>query len=49
MSAQTAFQIMEDDIDYDDNHMLKKSVKKEYEEKYGESELDGENEDFINW
>ena len=49
MSAQTAFQIMEDDRDYDENHMLKKSVKKEYEEKHGETDFIDDNEDFATW
>lgn len=49
MSAQMAFQIMEDDRDYDENHELKKSVKKEYEEKHGETDFIDDNEDFATW
>ena len=49
MSAQAAFQIMEDDRDYDENHMLKKTVQKEYEEKHGDTDFTGDNEDFATW
>lgn len=49
MSVQTAFQILEDDDDYDDNHILKTSSKKEYESKYRIKEYFEESEDFATW
>lgn len=49
MSAQTAFQIMEDDDDYDDNHRLKKNTQKEYKEKYESLDVFNENSDFAEW
>ena len=49
MSVQSAFQIMEDDDDYDEDHNLKYMVKKEYEDKYGEAEYRAENEDLATY
>ncbi|NQU52034.1 MAG: hypothetical protein HQ522_05800 [Bacteroidetes bacterium] len=46
MSVQMAFQIMEDDSDYDDEHNLKSSVKEIYEEKHADVEYLEENENY---
>ena len=44
MSVQMAFQIMEDDDDYDEDHNLKDSIKENYEEKHAGMEYLGDNE-----
>lgn len=49
MTFQTAFQIMEDDIDYDDNHVLKSTARMEYMEKHGDVEYFEEDENFATW
>ena len=38
MTVQMAFQIMEDDSDYDDDHNLKDNIKEVYEERHAEVE-----------
>lgn len=47
MSVQMAFQLMEDDDDYDDDHNLKSKVKNDYEEKHAEVEYLADNENYI--
>ena len=47
MSVQMAFQLMEDDDDYDDDHNLKSKVKNEYEEKHSDVEYLVENENYM--
>lgn len=47
MSVQMAFQIIEDDDDYDEDHNLKSSVRENYEEKHSDVEYLAENENFI--
>ena len=47
MSVQMAFQLMEDDDDYDDDHNLKSKVKNEYEEKHSDVEYLAENENYM--
>lgn len=47
MSAQIAFQILEDDDDYNDDHNLKSTVKEAYEEKYSDVEYLAENESYV--
>uniref|UniRef100_UPI0032173947 hypothetical protein n=1 Tax=uncultured Draconibacterium sp. TaxID=1573823 RepID=UPI0032173947 len=44
MSVQMAFQILEDDDDYDEDHILKDSVREVYEEKHSDVEYLSENE-----
>ena len=46
MSTQIAFQIMEDDDDYDDNHNLKSRVKESYEKKHSDVEYLEDNENY---
>jgi hypothetical protein len=46
MSVQMAFEILENDEDYDDDHILISRVKKSYEEKYSDVEYLMENEDL---
>lgn len=46
MSVQMAFQIMEDDSDYDDEHNLKNSVKEIYEEKHSDVEYLVDNDNY---
>jgi len=44
MSVQMAFQILENDDDYDDDHILKDSARDIYEQKYSDVEYLPENE-----
>jgi len=46
MSVQMAFQIIEDDDDYDDDHNLKSRAKENYAEKHADVEYLEENENF---
>lgn len=46
MSTQMAFQIIDDDDDYDDDHNLKGVVKETYEEKHGDVDYLADNENF---
>ncbi len=46
MSVQMAFQIMEDDSDYDDDHNLKTNVKEIYEERHADVEYLADNENY---
>lgn len=46
MTTQMAFQILEDDDDYDDDHFLKDQVKDTYEEKHADVEYLKENENY---
>lgn len=46
MSVQMAFQIIDDDDDYDDDHTLKRSAKESFEEKHSGVEYLSENENF---
>ncbi len=46
MSVQLAFQIVEEDEDYDDDHILKESARQDYEEKHSTVEYLNENENF---
>ena len=46
MSTQLAFQLMEDDSDYDEDHNLKSSIKEVYEERHSDVEYLADNENF---
>lgn len=46
MSVQMAFQLMEDDSDYDEDHNLKSSVKESYEEKHSDVEYLVDNDNY---
>ena len=46
MSEKMAFQIMDDDDDFDDDHNLKDSIKGLYEEKHADVEYLTENENY---
>lgn len=46
MSVQTAFQLMEDDDDYDDDHNLKDNVREAYGEKHADVDYLSDNENF---
>lgn len=47
MSVQMAFQIVEDDDDYDDDHNLKDKAREAYEQKHSEDAFVSDNEDSI--
>lgn len=47
MSVQMAFQIIEDDDDYDEDHILKSSSQERYEEKHADVEYLSDNKNSI--
>lgn len=46
MTTQMAFQILEDDDDYDDDHFLKEDAKDSYEEKHADVEYLKDNDNY---
>jgi hypothetical protein len=46
MTSQMAFQIIEDDEDYDDDHLLKDNARDNYEEKHADVAYLSENENY---